>query len=73
MDEYQALLEKALADEISTVRLYLAAMAKAPPGDIPVLLEINADETDHIALIAGLLSRLTGKPVDYAAMIGGAD
>ena len=73
MDEYQALLEKALADEISTVRLYLAAMAKAPPRDIPVLLEINADETDHIALIAGLLSRLTGKPVDYAAMIGGAD
>lgn len=73
MDEYQALLEKALADEISTVRLYLAAMAKAPSGDVATLLEINADETDHVALIAGLLSRLTGKPVDYAAMIGGAD
>lgn len=73
MDEYQALLEKALADEISTVRLYLAAMAKAPPGDVATLLEINADETDHVALIAGLLSKLTGKPVDYAAMIGGAD
>ena len=72
MDEYQALLEKALADEISTVRLYLAAMAKAPPGDVATLLEINADETDHVALIAGLLSKLTGKPVDYAAMIGGA-
>ncbi len=57
MDEYQALLEKALADEISTVRLYLAAMAKAPPGDVATLLE----------------SKLTGKPVDYAAMIGGAD
>lgn len=71
MESYQALLEKALADEISTVRLYLAAMAKAPPGDIPVLLEINADETDHVAKIAGLLSKLTGKPVDYAAMIGG--
>ena len=68
---YTEMLQKALADEIATVRLYLAAMAKAPPGDIPVLLEINADETDHIALIAGLLSRLTGKPVDYAAMIGG--
>lgn len=73
MESYQTMLEKALADEIATVRLYLACMAKAPPGDIPVLLEINADETDHIALIAGLLSRLTGKPVDYAAMIGGAD
>ena len=70
---YTEMLQKALADEIATVRLYLAAMAKAPPGDIQVLLEINADETDHIALIAGLLSRLTGKPVDYAAMIGGAD
>lgn len=70
---YTEMLQKALADEIATVRLYLAAMAKAPPGDIPVLLEINADETDHIALIAGLLSRLTGKPVDYAAMIGGTD
>lgn len=73
MDEYQALLEKALADEISTVRLYLACMAMATPGDVATLLEINADETDHIALIAGLLSKLTGKPVDYAAMIGGAD
>ena len=73
MDEYQALLEKALADEISTVRLYLACMAMAPPGDVATLLEINADETDHAALIAGLLSKLTGKPVDYAAMIGGAD
>lgn len=70
---YTEMLQKALADEIATVRLYLAAMAKAPPGDIPVLLEINADETDHVALIAGLLSKLTGKPVDYAAMIGGAD
>ena len=39
MDEYQALLEKALADEISTVRLYLAAMAKAPPGDVATLLD----------------------------------
>ena len=68
---YTEMLQKALADEIATVRLYLAAMAKAPPGDIPVLLEINADETDHVALIAGLLSKLTGKPVDYAAMIGG--
>ena len=70
---YTEMLQKALADEIATVRLYLAAMAKAPPGDIPVLLEINADETDHVALIAGLLSKLTGKPVDYAAIIGGAD
>ena len=68
---YIDLLKRALAGETETVRLYLACMAVAPPGDIPVLLEINADETDHVAKIAGLLSRLTGKPVDYAAMIGG--
>lgn len=71
MESYQTMLEKALADEIATVRLYLACMAVAPPGDVAVLLEINADETDHVAKIAGLLSKLTGKPVDYAAMIGG--
>ena len=70
---YTEMLQKALADEVATVRLYLACMAMAPPGDVATLLEINADETDHIALIAGLLSKLTGKPVDYAAMIGGAD
>ena len=70
---YTEMLQKALADEVATVRLYLACMAVAPPGDVATLLEINADETDHIALIAGLLSKLTGKPVDYAAMIGGAD
>lgn len=71
--EYIELLKRSLAGETETVRLYLACMAMAPPGDVAVLLEINADETDHVALIAGLLSRLTGKPVDYAAMIGGAD
>lgn len=70
---YQEILQKALADEVATVRLYLAAMALAPPGDVAKLLEINADETDHIAIIASLLSKLTGKPVDYAAMIGGVE
>ena len=70
---YTEMLQKALADEVATVRLYLACMAVAPPGDVATLLEINADETDHVALIAGLLSKLTGEPVDYAAMIGGAD
>ena len=70
---YTEMLQKALAGEAATVRLYLACMAVAPPGDVATLLEINADETDHVALIAGLLFKLTGKPVDYAAMIGGAD
>ena len=55
--DYKQLLERALAEEIQATRLYLACMALAPAEDIPVLLEINADETDHTARIAGLLSR----------------
>ena len=72
MDEYQALLEKALADEISTVRLYLAAMAKAPPGDIAKLLEIQADETDHQAIIADLLTKaMAGESADQEQLVPG--
>ena len=68
---YTEMLQKALADEVATVRLYLACMAVAPPGDIPKLLEVNADETDHIAVISSLLSGQTGEPVDYTKMIAG--
>ena len=72
MDEYQALLEKALADEISTVRLYLAAMAKAPPGDIAKLLDIQADETDHQAIIADLLTKaMAGESADQEQLVPG--
>ena len=72
MDEYQALLEKALADEISSVRLYLAAMAKAPPGDIAKLLEIQADETDHQAIIADLLTKaMAGESADQEQLVPG--
>ena len=70
---YLEMLEKDLADEIEATRAYAATMALAPPRDIPVLLELLADETDHIAHVAQLISHQTGKPVDYAAMIGGAD
>ena len=72
MDEYQALLEKALADEISTVRLYLACMAMAPPGDIAKLLEIQADETDHQAIIADLLTKaMAGESADQEQLVPG--
>lgn len=71
--DYKQLLERALAEEIQATRLYLACMALAPAEDIPVLLEINADETDHTARIAGLLSRLNSNDADYAGMVGGVD
>ena len=45
----------------------------SPPGDIPVLLELLADETDHIAYVAQLISQQTGEPVDYAAMVPGVE
>lgn len=54
--EYIDLLKRSLAGETETVRLYLAVMALAPPEHIPRLLEIQADETDHQAVIADLLT-----------------
>ncbi|MFQ8761929.1 MAG: hypothetical protein ACLSAF_23075 [Intestinimonas sp.] len=49
---YLELLQRALAEEIEATRLYLACMALAPREDLGVLLEINKDETDHVALIS---------------------
>lgn len=53
--EYIELLKKALAMETETVRIYTALMALAPPSRIEKFLELNADETDHQAIIADLL------------------
>ena len=53
--EYIELLKKALATETETVRLYTALMAIAPNSAIDKFLELNADETDHHAIIADLL------------------
>ena len=52
--EYIDLLKRSLAGETETVRLYLAVMAVAPNSAIPKLLEIQADETDHQAVIPDL-------------------
>ena len=71
--EYIELLKRSLAGETETVRLYLAVMALAPREDLGVLLEINKDETDHVALISSLISRQTGRDADYAAMVPGVD
>lgn len=70
---YLELLQQALAEETRATRLYLACMALAPPEDISVLLEINKDETDHIALISTLLSKQAGQDVAYAEMVPGVD
>lgn len=68
---YLELLQKNLVDEIEATRSYAATMAVAPHGDIPVLLELLADETDHIAHVAQLISQQTGDPVDYSALVSG--
>lgn len=70
---YLELLQRALAEEIEATRLYLACMALAPREDLGVLLEINKDETGHVALISSLISRQTGRDADYAAMVPGVD
>lgn len=70
---YLELLQKNLVDEMEATRAYAATMAVAPPGDIPVLLELLADETDHIAHVAELISKATGDPVDYASLVPGVE
>ena len=70
---YLELLQRALAEEIEATRLYLACMALAPREELGVLLELNKDETDHVALISSLISRQTGRDADYAAMVPGVD
>lgn len=69
--EYIDLLERSLAGETETVRLYLACMAVAPPEHIPRLLEIQADETDHQAIIADLLlESVAGQSADQEELVG---
>lgn len=70
---YLELLQKDLADEIEATRAYAATMAEAPVEDIPVLLELLADETDHIAHVATLISQQTGDNANYARMVSGVE
>ena len=67
-------MERSLAGETETVRLYLAVMAVAPESAIPKLLEIQADETDHQAIIADLLlEAAAGQSAGQEELIPGVD
>lgn len=73
-NEYSALLKRSLAGETETVRLYLACMAVAPPEHLPKLLEIQADETDHQAVIADLLlEAVSGQSADQEMLVPGVE
>ena len=70
--EYIDLLKRSLAGENETVRLYLAVMGLAPNSAIPKLLEIQADETDHIAVISDLLlEAVAGESADQEELVPG--
>ena len=72
--EYIELLKQALAAETETVRLYVAIMAIAPTEDVEKFLELNADETDHQAIIADLLlEATTGQSADQTSLIPGIE
>lgn len=73
-DEYIELLKKALAAETETVRLYTAIMAIAPASNMEKFLELNADETDHQAIIADLLlEATTGESADQTELVPGIE
>ena len=72
--EYIDLLKRSLAGENETVRLYLAVMGLAPNSAIPKLLEIQADETDHIAVISDLhLEAVAGESADQEELVPGVE
>ena len=71
---YIDLLKQALAAETETVRLYVALMALAPEKDVPKFLELNADETDHQAIIADLLlEAASGESADQEQLVPGVE
>ena len=72
--EYIELLKRSLAGENETVRLYLAVMALAPNSAMPKLLEIQADETDHIAILSDLLlEAVSGESADQEELVPGVN
>lgn len=71
---YIELLKKALAAETETVRLYTAIMAVAPRTHLKEFLELNADETDHQAIIADLLLEVAaGESADQKELVPGVE
>ena len=72
--EYIELLKTSLAGENETIRMYLACMAVAPESAIPKLLEIQADETDHVAIISDLLQEAeAGESADQEELVPGVE
>ena len=72
--DYITLLKRALAMETETVRIYTALLALAPEEAVPKLLELNADETDHQAIVADLLLKaVSGESADQEQLIPGVD
>ena len=72
--EYIDLLKRSLAGETVTVRLYLACMAVAPQEHFPKLLEVQADETDHQAIISDLLlEAVAGQSADQEVLVPGVE
>jgi hypothetical protein len=54
-EKYITILKHAKASENEAIRLYMLAMAYAPPEDIPKLAEILNDENDHDVIDTDLL------------------
>ena len=72
--EYIELLKRSLAGENETIRMYLACMAVAPNSAISKLLEIQADESDHVAIISDLLlEAVAGESADQEELIPGVE
>ena len=72
--EYIELLKRSLAGENETVRLYLAVMSIAPNSAILRLLEVMADEMDHIAVISDLLlEAVAGESADQEQLVPGVE
>lgn len=72
--EYIRLLKQALAAETETVRLYTALLALAPKSHVQKFLELNADETDHQAIVADLLMEAAaGQSADQEEMVPGVE
>lgn len=72
--KYIDLLKRSLAGENETIRMYLACMAVAPNSAIAKLLEIQADETDHVAIISDLLlEAVAGESADQEELVPGVE
>lgn len=72
--EYVDLLKRSLAGENETIRIYLATIALAPNKAIPKLLEVMADELDHVAVIADLLlEAAAGESADQEQLVPGVE